>query len=114
MDVDQREVKGVLVLNLSGDVSIITVEGLKGFFKAAVDSGTQKVLLNMDKVSYIDSLGLATLIGFYRQIENGGGALALSNITPKVASIFRITKVDKAFDIYKSEDEAVKALNGKN
>jgi len=110
MDVRIEQKEGIAVCYIKGEVNINTVSALKESFKTLLDGDSKKVVLNMSEVDYIDSLGLATLIKFYRDLEENGGGLALSNITPKIGSIFRITKVDKALNLFETEEDALNNL----
>ena len=105
----RREEKGdVTVCYIAGEININTVPELKVIFKEMVEKKSDKVLLNLEEVEYIDSLGLASLLFFSRGMENGGGQMIMSDVAPKVGSIFKITKVDKVLSIFDTEEEALK------
>jgi anti-sigma B factor antagonist len=77
-------------------------------FDKVLKDKSGKVLINLQKVEYIDSSGLATLVEILKNIKSYGGKLRLSNLSNKVKSLFEITKLEKLFDIFDSHDEALK------
>lgn len=50
------------------------------------------------------------LIGLQRRIVQRKGRMKLSGINPEVMEVFRITKLDTVFDIYKDESGAIEAF----
>lgn len=107
MHVKQKEKDGVVICYIDGEINIDTVDALKKTFKDIVTKKTKKVLLNLERIEYIDSLGLASLMNFSKQLEKANGRMILSNIPPKITSIFKITKADEIFKIYENESEAL-------
>ncbi|MBU0571022.1 MAG: STAS domain-containing protein [Candidatus Omnitrophica bacterium] len=105
----RREEKGdVTVCYIAGEININTVPDFKVTFNKMIKEKAGKVLLNLEEVGYIDSLGLATLLFFSRGLEDGGGQMIISDVAPKVGSIFKITKVDKVLSIFDTEEDALK------
>ena len=110
MDAKCENKSGVKICCITGEINIDTVAALRGVFKEILDEREEKVLLNLEHTEYIDSLGLATLLAFYKGIKAYGGRLVLSNIIPKVGTIFKITKVDKVLEIFDEENDAIRSL----
>src|SRR3989338_9920907 len=99
---------GVMVCAAEGDIDINTSPQVKKMFEKVMKDKSAKVLINLERVEYIDSSGLATLVELLKNIKNYGGRLKISNLSNKVRSLFEITKLEKLFDIADSEDEALK------
>ena len=83
---------------------------MKKAFDKTIQAKTEKVIVNLQKVGYIDSSGLATLVEILKNFRNFGGKLKLCNLSNKVKSLFEITKLEKLFDIKDSEEEALKTF----
>lgn len=98
---------GLTVCHVDGEIDINTSPGIKKSFDKLVGSKTPKVVVNLSKVTYVDSSGLATLVEILKNMRSYGGKLRLSNMSPKVKSLFEITKLEKLFDIVASEEEAI-------
>ena len=104
MDVKSFEKEGVLVFQVNGEINISTSPELKKQFEK---QPSKKVVVDLEKVSYIDSSGLATLVEILKRTKSQGGSLGLSGMSDKVKSLFEITKLDKLFLIFDNQDEAV-------
>ncbi len=99
---------GIMICAAEGDIDINTSPQVKKSFDKVMKDKNAKVLINLQKVEYIDSSGLATLVEILKNIKNYGGKLKISNLSNKVRSLFEITKLEKLFDIADSQDEALK------
>jgi len=112
MQIKLKDSDGVAICCISGEVTIDTAPELKKTFKKIIDNKTRKVLLDFRGVDYIDSSGLASLIDFSRNLKVIQGMVFMSELSPKVSSIFSITKLDKVFRIFDTEEEALKSFYG--
>jgi anti-sigma B factor antagonist len=108
MDIKERVVESVSVLDLSG--KIVLGEGdvqIKERIRDLLSDGQRKILLNLGDVSYIDSAGLGALISSYATVKREGGQLKLVNLTKRVQDLLAITKLITVFDTFDSEKEAI-------
>jgi anti-sigma B factor antagonist len=112
MRLKQKKSEDVTICYIEGEVNIDAVEGLKDSFRKLLDSGIRKVLLNCCKLDYIDSAGLACLIEFYKNLKDKQGVLFISDLSPKVRSVFAITKLENAFKIFDTQDQALQEFYG--
>jgi anti-sigma B factor antagonist len=69
--------------------------------------------LNFQGVTYIDSSGLASLIGAFQQLRPQGGQLRLASLSKPVQSVFSVARLDKVFTIHPTEAEALQALGAR-
>ena len=104
MEVKSFEKDGVLVFQVDGEINISTSPELKKQFEK---QSSKKVVVDLLKVNYIDSSGLATLVEILKKPKMQSGSLCLSGLSDKVKSLFEITKLDKLFQVAASQDEAV-------
>jgi anti-sigma B factor antagonist len=98
---------GILIVECSGRIvfgeeSSLLRDTVK---KAVVESN--KIVLNLGNVSYIDSGGLGTLVALRTTAQNAGGTIKLTNLTDRVTDLLQVTKLLTVFDVYNSEAEAV-------
>ena len=68
-----------------------------------------KLVVDLSKVSYIDSSGLAVLIEAMQSVEEYGGAFAIAGMQETVRSIFEIARLDQVFRIYPDVNSALAA-----
>lgn len=69
-----------------------------------------KVVLNLNKLTIVDSSGLGVIESLRKSIDNRGGRFALAELSKGLQTLLAITKMTKVFDIYDTEDEAVETL----
>jgi anti-sigma B factor antagonist len=111
MKVTTRQVDGVMVLDLSGRITL--GEGsvtLRDAIHDSLGKGSKKILLNLGNISYIDSSGIGELVSAFTSVKNAGGDLKLLNLTKKVHDLLQITKLYTVFDIWDNETSAITAF----
>jgi anti-sigma B factor antagonist len=69
-----------------------------------------RLLLNFENVDHMASAALGTLLTINKKVRQKDGQLKLSNISPQIYEVFVITKLNKLFQIYKTNDDAIKAF----
>ncbi len=112
MDVSKRQVGDVTILDLKGKITIGAGDAqLRQGVQDVLNSGATKVLINMFAVSTIDSSGIGELVSGYTTATNRGAKLKLFNLPSKVTDILTITQLITVFDVYDSEDEAVRSFD---
>jgi len=95
------------VLELGGEIDMKCFVKLKGKFKELYDKKPAIILVDMTHVEFMDSSGLATLVGALKWCRLNGSELKLVGLVQRVRSIFEICRLDSAFQIYDSEAEAL-------
>jgi anti-sigma B factor antagonist len=106
-----RKVDDVIVYDLHGPL-----EGGKDAYRIKDDVGEQlkqgerNFLLNMDKVTFVNSTGIGIIVASYTSIANAGGRMKISNTNEKVSRVMMITKLLTVFDSYYQEEEALAAF----
>lgn len=98
---------GMTVCHVDGEININSSPELKRSFDKLIAKKTPKLVINLSKVTYVDSSGLATLVEILKNMRAYGGRMRLTNLTAKVKSLFEITKLEKLFDIVADEAEAI-------
>ena len=81
--------------------------GLKEVVEKAAE---EKFVVDFSQVNYLSSSALGMLIGLQRRVMQKKGQIKLSGIRPEIMEVFRITKLDTVFDIYKDAAAAVEAF----
>ena len=111
MKVQTRQVDGVTILDLSGQIKL--GEGsvtIRDAVRDLLAKGQKKVLLNMGEISYIDSSGVGELVSAFTTVRNAGGEMKLLNLTKRVHDVLQITKLYTVFDIWDDETRAITAF----
>ncbi len=104
-----HNVDGVTVIDCEGRIVFGDEAGiLRDMVKSTLHKNKQLVL-NLAKVSYIDSGGIGTLVSLFTSARNQGGDIKLANLTKRVGDLLQITKLLTVFDVFEDEDQAVAA-----
>jgi anti-sigma B factor antagonist len=82
-------------------------EDLVPVIRDAVAKGIDKVVVDLIELTWMNSTGLGTLMSLYSIISKAGGKTTLANPSTKIASILKVTKLDRQFSIGQSLDEAI-------
>jgi anti-sigma B factor antagonist len=112
MKVSTRQVDGVIILDLSGRITL--GEGsvtLRDAVRDALAKGSRKILLNLADISYIDSSGIGEMVSAFTSVKNAGGELKLLKLTKKVHDLLQITKLYTVFDVKDDEAKAVSSFS---
>jgi anti-sigma B factor antagonist len=111
MKVNVRQRNDVTILDLGGKITIGSGDvALRNAVQDVMNSGATKVLINMGDVTTIDSSGIGELVSAYTTATNRGAKLRLYKLPDKVADILTITQLITVFDVYDSEDEAIRSF----
>ncbi len=113
MNINLRQNDDVYVFDIEGEIrrSEFMNSSLHDMIKDLLDDGTRKILLNLEDVDFIDSYGVGEILASYISTKNVGGKLKLSQISQKLSLVFQVTMLDKVFDIYGSEQEAMDSFS---
>lgn len=111
MQIDQRVVDDVTILDLKGKMTL--GEGdelLKDKVHSLLNQGQKKILLNLGAVPYIDSAGLGEIVRAYTTVSRQGGKMKLVNVTKRIEDLLSITKLLTVFDTFDAEQDAVRSF----
>ena len=70
----------------------------------------KSIIINLGETTYIDSGGLGTLVGLYSSAQNAGGTVKLAKLQQRVIDLLQVTKLLTVFDVYDTEEDAVKSF----
>ena len=111
LTIQERQSRGVTIIDLAGKVTIGgSNKHLHDAIKRLVHEGKNQIILNLAKVTYIDSSGLGELVSGYSTLKANNGFLKLLNVPGKVIDLMVITKLYTVFEIYESEEESVNSF----
>ena len=97
--------KNVRVLDLSGGLTVSTVENLKREVSKAAEGDDKEVILNFESVDHVDSSGLGAIISCYVTLHRKKKKLSLVNLDEKIREIFFYTHLSKIINIYEGLEE---------
>jgi anti-sigma B factor antagonist len=97
------------VLPLKGEIDLHVSPVVTASLTAMIEKKPERMVVDLSKVSYIDSAGLAALIQAMQKVEAYGGKFFLAGLQETVRSIFEISRLDQVFQIFPDTDEALAA-----
>jgi anti-sigma B factor antagonist len=107
MEVTREKHGDSVLLVIAGQIDMYSSPELRGELTAALESGSKRLVLDMEKVEFIDSSGLATLIEVLQKLRGSEGKLRLSNLSSGVLGVFELSNLDQLFDIRATREEAL-------
>ena len=114
MKIKERTEKDIVIIEPSGEVDFYNSSAMRERFGKLTNQKREAILVNLDKVTYIDSSGLATLIELMQKMNKYGGKLKLSGLNQTVKDTFEVSKLINVFSIYPDEQEALKEFRVKS
>ncbi len=113
MNMIQRNLNDVIVLELDGNLALEGNAQFRRCVAAAIDAGVRTLIINMEKVPYMDSSGLGELISCHTKLQKVSGRLGLLHLSDRLQHLLVITKLVSVFEVFDSESVAVATLSPK-
>jgi anti-sigma B factor antagonist len=111
MRFEENKVGDVLVAKvLDGRIAADVAPRFKAHLAEYVRQGNLAIVLDLGAVTFIDSSGLGALVSSLKSMGKEGD-LAIAGAQGGVASMFKLTRMDKVFRMYPTINEAVSALS---
>jgi anti-sigma B factor antagonist len=108
------EYHGAVIVATLADEKILDdtqIQELEGSFMPLVEQNDAiQMIIDFSNVKFLTSSALGLLIRISKKIYEKGGKLRLCAIDAKIMEVFRITRLDKIFEIFPDQDEALVGL----
>lgn len=90
-----------ITLTLEGDIVSNKAQEIKEVIAGAIDKDAQgiQLVLDLSKVSYVDSIGIGILIATHNSLKNKGGKLKIINASDDIKNLFKTMRLDKHIEI---------------
>jgi anti-sigma B factor antagonist len=95
------------VFEASGDIDLHRSTEFQQSLLNLAGQKPQLIVLDLSGVGYMDSSGMASLVKLLARVRRDGIGLKLAGLSPRVRSVFEITRLDTVFDIYGTAEEAL-------
>jgi anti-sigma B factor antagonist len=108
LEVNQKEVEGIVILQLHGRL-VVGSESTEFRNKIAqlISTNQKSIILDMKHVDFIDSTGLGTLVVAHTQLQKAGGSLKLLNVSKRNVQLMVLTKLSTVFAMFDDEQAAL-------
>ena len=110
--IQERTSRGVTIVDLDGRITLgDTNRQLHNAIRRLVEEGKTQIVLDLAKVTYIDSTGLGELVSGFSTLKAKNGALKLLRVPGKVMDLMVMTKLYTVFEIHEEEINAVNSFD---
>ena len=100
---------GIEIVDVEGEIDVYTAPRLRELLIDLVNKNNYQLVVNMEKVEFLDSTGLGVLVGGLKKVRAYDGSMELICSQDRLLKIFRITGLAKVFTIHDSEAGALGA-----
>ena len=104
---------GFEVVDVQGEIDIYTAPRLRELLIDLVSKNSYQLIVNLEKVGFLDSTGLGVLVGGLKRVRAHDGSLDLVCTQQRILKIFKITGLTKVFGIHQTVDQAIAAKKGR-
>lgn len=101
----------VSIMRITGDVTANTGEAIEKAYHQVSQDGAKKILLCFDRNSYINSGGIAILIGIAAESRENAQTIRMTGLSDHFKKIFHMMGLTKYTEIFPSEESALKDFN---
>jgi len=110
MSFETEITEGIAVVTVTaGRLDASVAPDLKKTVSDIIDSGTARIMLDLDAVQFMDSSGLGAVISSFK-LTGQKGEFVICNMNDAVREIFTLTHMDRLFEIYPSADEGFQKM----
>ncbi len=109
MNIKTEKINDVVLVILAGELNMDNSNLLRDTFKNILKGMDHKILVDLEKLSFMDSSGIATLIELSQNLVKVKGNMRLCRVNKQITGVLEITKVHKLFNIFETREIA---LNG--
>ncbi len=110
MPVTTSEEGQLMTLFVDGAIDSHSGTGLDEATRTALEKGTRRFLLNLQKAKQANSAGLEALVQVAQKVTGGGGRFALVGPSPLLLDILKATRLDRRFAVFDSTEQAIQNL----
>ena len=112
MKIKERKRDGLAILEMSGKLmGGPDADTFDETLKTLVHEGIHNVIVNMERVKWVNSTGLGILIKGYSTLKKSGGELKLLKVSDRIENIFIVSKLYTVFESFQDEEEAVRSFS---
>lgn len=109
MDVTVAVEEGIAIITMEGHLDALSAPHAKEAFRE-YGTGAYHAVVDLGKVSFIDSSGLASLISGLKTFRSQGKQFRLAAVQPNVRQVLTLTMLDRAFEIAPDVPTAVRSI----
>jgi anti-sigma B factor antagonist len=107
LEAEVRQERGVVVLDLRGEINGFVQEALDAAYAEAESHDPEVILLNFEEVDYINSTGIALIVGLLAKARVSKRRLVAFGLSDHYVEIFEITRLSDFIGVFPDEQSAI-------
>ena len=113
LDIKSRSKGDIYIVDVRGEVDLYSSKMLREYiFTAMKQRQPRVVIVELHKVTYIDSSGIATLVEGLQLSRKYKTGFKLVGLSPMVLEVFQLVRLERVFEIYPTVEEALQSAQG--
>jgi anti-sigma B factor antagonist len=112
LEYDKRETDDVTVFSLKGNLDALTAPSLKKEIEALLAARKIHVVFDLHGLDLIDSSGVGAIVSLFKRVRTLQGDVKIARLRGQPAEIFKLLRLDRAFEIFDNTDAAVARFRG--
>jgi anti-sigma B factor antagonist len=108
MEINQTSIDNVPILSVFGRIDAATYKDLESILSGLIDQNKSEIVLDLEGVTYISSVGLRVLLAAQKKVRPKNGSVRLVSLQPFVREVFEMTGFNRLFTIYPNQSEALR------
>lgn len=110
LEYQQDDRDGLVVLALKGNLDALTARELKPTIDELVSSKKTRIICDLQQLRLIDSSGVGAIVSLFKQVRMLGGDVKIAGLADQPKEIFRLLRLDRAFELYETVQDAEQAF----
>ena len=102
-----RHKRGVVVLDLRGEINGFAQEALDAAYAEAESNDPETILLNFEEIDYINSTGIALIVGLLARAHISKRRLVAYGLSDHYVEVFNITRLSDLMSVFPDEERAI-------
>jgi len=111
LEAEVRQERGGVVLDLRGEINGFAQEALDAAYAEAESNDPEVILLNFEEVDYINSTGIALIVGLLAKARVSKRSLVAYGLSDHYVEIFEITRLSDFMGVFPDEESAMSATS---
>jgi anti-anti-sigma factor len=110
MEIQIVEKDNITVFFLSGKIDLYNTKEINDLFDKSIREGRLNILVNLEKVPFMDSSGLVGFVTWTKKFQQAHGSLKILNVTGFVRKVIEQNSMRAVLQIYDSEEAAIQSF----
>jgi len=112
MKIHQRNIDDIIVVDVDGNMTGgIETKEFNNKIKEIMETGKNRIILNLGKVTWINSMGLGNIMAAFTTIKNKDGILKIANPSDSVRQLLELTYMISIIETYDEVHSAIDSFN---